>query len=330
MKNIKVFISYHKPFFLLKTNIFSPIHSGRDVFKEISKDGILDKKSSEWLLNNLIGDNTGDNISHLNRQYSELTSLYWIWKHYEEIGNPDYIGLMSYRRFFLFNEFEYDVYNQNNIEKAYREISLKHSRLSKEQLEKYWITDTKIDEYLDKYDLILPLKSELKLVNTNSVREDYKKNIPGVNIKDYDLMVETVSKQYPEFRKYILEQQSTSRRYFYQMFIMRKDMFFDYCTFLFSVLFKIEKLIDTSNYSVNGKRTLGYLGEALYDCYMRRVISENNVRYKELGVVKIIEDKEYQKEEIMNNEKEFILLGFRKNNNYVSIYILGLKVTIKL
>lgn len=48
-------------------------------------------KDVEWI------DSTGDNISDRNRQYSELTGLYWMWKncHY------DIAGLAHYRRHFI-------------------------------------------------------------------------------------------------------------------------------------------------------------------------------------------------------------------------------------
>ena len=32
------------------------------------------------MLENMIGDDTGDNISHLNRTLNKLTSMYWAWK----------------------------------------------------------------------------------------------------------------------------------------------------------------------------------------------------------------------------------------------------------
>ena len=43
-------------------------------------------------------DNIGDNISSYNPFLNEATALYWIGKHYDEIGNPDYVGINHYRR----------------------------------------------------------------------------------------------------------------------------------------------------------------------------------------------------------------------------------------
>ena len=148
----------------------------------------------------------------------------------------------------------------------------------------------KICQYLyNEYDLILPMKIELKLVNTNSVREDWINNISGVNIEDYEKMLKYICENYPKYKDGILEKMETTIRYFYNIFIMRKDIFFDYCNFLFSVLDRLDKVIYTSNYSINGKRTLAYLGGALFDCYMRKLTDERIIKYKKLGVLKIFE-----------------------------------------
>lgn len=57
-------------------------------------------------------DHEGDNISEKNRQYCELTALYWIWKNAEE----DVVGLAHYRRHFLLPDHWLERMVQNEID----------------------------------------------------------------------------------------------------------------------------------------------------------------------------------------------------------------------
>ncbi|WP_086244790.1 DUF4422 domain-containing protein [Campylobacter devanensis] len=106
---VKILIAYHKPAPLIKSDIFVPIHVGRSVAKEASKDGVISDEDLKWLKDNMIRDDTGNNISYLNRSFCELTAIYWAWKNYDKLENPDYIGLCHYRHFFQFYGYKYNI-----------------------------------------------------------------------------------------------------------------------------------------------------------------------------------------------------------------------------
>ena len=84
---------------MFKSEILTPIHLGRTVEKECSKDGEVTDKDIEWLHKNCIGDdNFEGNISHLNRRVGFFTGTYCAGKNYEKLGNPKYFGSFGYRR----------------------------------------------------------------------------------------------------------------------------------------------------------------------------------------------------------------------------------------
>lgn len=60
----------------------------------------------------VITDNIGDNISERNRQFCELTGLYWIWKHAKE----DVVGLVHYRRHFLLPDNWVEIFEENKVD----------------------------------------------------------------------------------------------------------------------------------------------------------------------------------------------------------------------
>ena len=80
--NIKIYAMTHKAFDVPTDPMYQPLHVGREGKKDLGYPG----------------DNTGENISHLNCYYSELTGFYWLWKNCK---NLDYIGTCHYRRFLI-------------------------------------------------------------------------------------------------------------------------------------------------------------------------------------------------------------------------------------
>lgn len=45
-----------------------------------------------------------------NKLMSEYTAIWWVWKHYKELGDPDYVGFCHYRRFFTAHKPNYGAY----------------------------------------------------------------------------------------------------------------------------------------------------------------------------------------------------------------------------
>ncbi len=96
---VKILVSYIKPSFLFKSDVLTPIHLGRAVEREASKDGTISDEDIKWLHENCIGDDDFEgNISSVNRRVGFLTGTYWAWKNYDKLGNPEYFGSFGYRK----------------------------------------------------------------------------------------------------------------------------------------------------------------------------------------------------------------------------------------
>ena len=200
----KILVCYHKKDKLFKNDVLVPIHCGRALACEASKDGKMSEKDYQWMLDNMIGDNTGDNISELNRDINEWSAIYWAWKNYDKIGNPDYIGLCHYRRLFDFS----DVIKTSN------NSLLNRLGLNKKDLNKL----------LSKYDFVY--REGFKVQDNTIHTFDYYQ--PNVNLSEYYHPI--LFHQYNKFK----EQQIL---YFNNIFIMKKADFFDMCNEVFTLMF---------------------------------------------------------------------------------------------
>lgn len=82
---IRIYTFTHKKYEQPPDKLYQPLHVGRSLQGDLGYPG----------------DDTGDNISHLNPYYSELTGIYWIWKNCRDL---DYVGTSHYRRYLLDRE----------------------------------------------------------------------------------------------------------------------------------------------------------------------------------------------------------------------------------
>ena len=99
-------------------------------------------------------------------------------------------------------------------------------------------------------------------------------------------MLDIIKEYYPQYQDVTNKNIKGYKKSLYQMFIMQKDLFFEYCEFLFGVLSKVESKLDMTSYTINGKRTLGYLAEILLAIYVWKK-EEEHKKILKLGVTEV-------------------------------------------
>ena len=238
---IEIYSVFHKDYPIYKNEVVIPIHAGRALHHDYGKP----------LLNKMIGDDTGDNISLKNDRYAELTALYWIWKN----SKADYVGLMHYRRSFIIDTSVFPEVNQHKFCHDYLCV--------------LGVTHGNLKTMFQHYDII----SHEKVYLSDSLLNHY--NI----FHKYDDIVTAmryISKEYPDMRDSMVK---VLREHYFSnlnMVIMRKDILDAYCTWLFDVLFHIEPQL--SNEDGYQKKVAGYLGERLWNIWLEYVTQKKLYR----------------------------------------------------
>ncbi len=217
---VKLLVCYHKPSQLLKDDILTPIHVGRALAQKRLEH---ESETYRWLMNNLIGDDTGENISLKNGSYNEMTSLYWAWKNYDQLGNPDYIGMMHYRRHFIFRDGEKDVVSFEGMGEHY--------------FEEINYSPEKIQNFLQGCDFV---------THIGKVNHVYRHYLENHRKEDIDLAFEILYEKYPEYREIAKEYFAGDESNFCNMFIFSRALFFKYCEWIFDILEEFERRVDTS------------------------------------------------------------------------------------
>ena len=217
-------------------------HTTEEVKQVIDRCEEADKHFRDYL-----HDDTGDNISEKNGSYCELTAQYWAWKNVK----ADYYGFFHYRRF---------LYPDINARLPYRiEREPNLSILNK-------IGYGEFADLIQKYDLIAPIGENMYV----SVRDHYA-NAPFHHLTDLDLVEMITRERTPEISGAMEEYMSNTISYFGNIYIMRRRLFQNYCSWLFPVLEEFDCISDTKNYSVQEKRVDGYLAERLLGTYITKI-----------------------------------------------------------
>lgn len=194
-------------------------------------------------------DNTGENISAKNASYCELTGLYWAWKNL----NASYIGLAHYRR-----HFSYQKKSDNAIDNV-----LKFEELS---------------PMLNDYKIFVPKKRKYYI-------ESLYSHYAHTHYADHlDETRKVIAKIYPDYLKHYDKIVSQTHGYMFNMMIMQKALFSDYCEWLFTILFALEKRIDAKNSELSAfqSRFYGRVSEIIFNVWLARKIELQEVKESEI------------------------------------------------
>ena len=268
---LKIFVVYYKPAPLIKSEIFEPIQGGRAIANAPSRDGNFTKEQIDWLNNNLIGDDTGDNISELNRYFAENTALYWIWKN----TNTPYVGMFQYRRLLSINTNHHYPFVEFP---SMRFIHLGINHLygfSKEFLRTLELEKKFILPWFATHDVLL--SEPIKL----NAYEQYKNEH---NVEDLNKALEIIKQKHPQMYTFALETlNSENGIYPSNLIITRRDIFNNYAEWLFSIMIplynNIKEEIQTRN--AEQKLAFAYLSERLFTIYFRYHQKYSGLRIKE-------------------------------------------------
>lgn len=193
-----------------------------------------------------LSDETGDNIAEKNSTYCELTALYWLWKNCTD----PVVGLCHYRRYFTRNPFSINP--------------------------RYYLSFEKAQSILKEYDVVLPEKIYLK----SSVQDKYSLSGAGLQ-KDLDELERIIKRRFPEYFEYYHKVMIGYEEYFWNMFILKKELLDQYCCWLFAILGELEKVTDLSSYDSRQKRIYGYISERLLNVW----VEKNHLKVYECPVV---------------------------------------------
>ena len=228
--DIKVIVATHKDYRMPQDSMYLPVQVG----KAVSDRNLF-----------FTGDDTGENISAKNKNYCELTGLYWAWKNLQY----DCLGLAHYRRHF----------RGDGSKDKWTAI------LSKE----------KAESLLKEYDVVLPKKRDYFIEST------YDQYVHAHNRQDLDKTLEIIKEFYPRYVSAWDSVMKSTSGHRFNMFIMKKDVLDSYLEWLFDILFRLEEVLDISGYSANDRRVFGFVSERLLDVWL----ITNNISCTELPVI---------------------------------------------
>lgn len=256
-ERVSIYTTHYQNDKTINSSVIFPIHVGHV--------GSIDK-SAHYDIN----DSMGDNISSRNSSFCELTAHYSIWKNRLD---SEYIGFMHHRRHLNFN------YN-----KVYQVNSwglIEYAEIDDNYISECGLTEDGIKKALTGYDVLVAEKWDVRQAGCKNNYDLYG-NSEFLHIEDYDAALDILSNRHPEYKYYIDQYNKDYLGFYTNIFVMKKDIFEEYCAWIFPILFELEDSIDISSYNSTEKRVFGHVAERLFGIYLYKLKGEGKYNIKEL------------------------------------------------
>ena len=204
----------------------------------------------------MLGDDTGENISEQRESLCELTVQYWAWKNVE----ADYYGLFHYRRYLSFSHDRHSPDAYGNVLEQF---------IDEETVQRYGLAGSAVEKLISDYDLILPEAQDVSKYPEQfaSIWEQYT-TAPHLHEADLHLVLDIIAEKYPEYTQTAQEYLKGQKAYMCNLYIMKRELFFQYSQWLFDILAAFRERSNMAGYSQEEMRTPGHLGERLLGIFV--------------------------------------------------------------
>ena len=291
-QSVRIFVTTHKNVDTFDSAIMQPVQVGPK------------NERFPWAFH----DDEGENIADLNPRYCELTTQYWAWKNID----ADYYGFCHYRRYFDFSDTPHK-------ENPYGEIMDRY--IDAATAKKYGLNDENIAKVVKQYDVITtPFGNLEEIIDKHGTPRALWEAAPLLHDDDLKRCYQILCSMYPDYKQDAQAFFNGNKACFCNMFIMKKEIFFDYCEWMFPILEAFDKNTDYSTYSKEALRTPGHLSERLLNIYLlhhKRIGSK--WRFKELQCVHFTHPEPAETLQPLEvYDKTVVPVVFAADNNYVS------------
>ena len=294
-EDLRIFVTTHKNVDIFHSNVLQPVQVGA--------------RSPRRRLLWAYQDDTGNNIAAQNAMYCELTTQYWAWKN----ADAKYYGFCHYRRYFDFSE-------EEHRENDYGEVMDGPICWGTQAL--YKLDDDSMRAAVEGYDVVTTGIKDLRVFPEKYQSPyDHYSRAPYLKIADLDRTIRILKEMHPDYAEDADAYLAGHLTCFCNMYIMRKELFFRYCEWMFPILEKFVADWDTSLLSHETLRTPGHLSERLFNIWLtheKRVNPE--LKHKQLQCVHFEQPDHAEEPRLEGADgrgKPVVPVVFAADNNYV-------------